>query len=98
MKEKHPVQFGKTLWELIGEATRRHNQKKKANLTCAEYVRKVTGRAAKRTIKKPTALQQTLSEMEGMGLIGQSKEAQVAAQIQRGIAAEQQHNSGDTDS
>ena len=46
MKEKlkYPIQFGKTLWGLIGDATRKYNWKNKTDLTKAEYVRRVVAR------------------------------------------------------
>ena len=44
MSKRHPIQFGKTLWELIGEAARKHNWKKGTDFTKAEYVRRVVTR------------------------------------------------------
>ena len=85
MKEKHPVQFGKTLWELIGEATRKHNQKKKTNISPAEYIRKIINRSVRRTL--------TLSEVqEIVSSIFITKEAKEASQRQRDIIEKQTGN------
>ncbi len=48
MTNRHPVQFGKTLWENIGKATRRWNRKHQTNIGRAEYIRQVVSRHLKR--------------------------------------------------
>jgi len=47
-KEKHPIQFGKTLWELLIIAAAKASLKQKKTITPAEYVRQVINRHLKR--------------------------------------------------
>ena len=44
LTEKHPVQFGKTMWELLTVAAGRASIKKKEPITPAKYVRNVMAR------------------------------------------------------
>ena len=54
MKQKlHPVQFKKTLWELLVDAAAKETIIQKTSITPAEYVRQVISRHLKR---RPKAL------------------------------------------
>lgn len=44
MAQRHPVQFGKLLWELLIIAAAKESLRKKETITPAEYVRQVVSR------------------------------------------------------
>ena len=48
LTEKHPVQFGPILWELLQIAAVKESQKQRKIVTAAEYVRQVLARNLRR--------------------------------------------------
>ncbi len=51
-KFDHPVQFKKTMWELLIVAAAKESLKKKETITPAEYVRRIVSRNLKRKEKE----------------------------------------------
>lgn len=49
--EKHPVQFGKTAWEILTELSANESIKKKTPITPAMYVRDIVNRHINRKHK-----------------------------------------------